>query len=119
MAVQGRQSAHCGDKVDFPSALSFWVWSQQLVDRPQSVKYALQLAETALCQPMSLDEWIECLSYALWQLKRPAPAFLTRMEGFVAAMRMYHGFVLDQVRSSVIAEFDDCYVAWHARITEM
>lgn len=119
VVVQGSQQAHRGDKVDFPSALSFWLWSQQLVDGPRSVKYALQLADAALYQPLSLDAWIECLSYALWQLKRPAPEFLTRTEGFVAALRMYHGFVLDQVRSSAIAEFDDCYVTWHARIREI
>jgi hypothetical protein len=46
------------------------------------------------------------------------PEFLTRTDGFVGAMQMYQGFVLDQVRSSVMAEFDDCYVAWHARIRD-
>jgi hypothetical protein len=116
VVVQACQAGHRGDKDTFSSAINFWVWSQYLIDRPPTPKASLQLAEQVLCEPMSDWTWIEFLMDAMWQLKRPAPDFLTRTVGFVGAMRMYHGFVLDQVRSSVLAEFDDCYVAWHCRI---
>ena len=115
-AVHGPLAAHLGDKADFSSALSFWVWSEQLFGRPRTPKISLRLAEETLCQPLDEQAWIEALSIATWPLKPPLPEFLARIDGFVAGMRMYGGWVLDVHRVSLLAEFDDSYVAWHERI---
>lgn len=74
------------------------------------------LAEESLCQPIDEQAYFESISFNLAHLKRPPPAFLLRPDGFIAAMRMYGGVVIERLRSSLLAEFDDRFVAFHVRV---
>jgi hypothetical protein len=114
--IQERRLAHRGDKTDFPSALVFWLWSLQLVDRPVKTKHRFLLAEAALCERISAQKYFEIVDFYTWGLKRPAPEFLRRRDSVAGALKMYAGVVLCGYRSSVLAEFSDDYVAFHARI---
>jgi hypothetical protein len=114
--IHGPMVAHRGDMDDFPSALVFWLWSLQLVDRPTTSQGFYRLAREALCEPLSEEAYFQTIGRSLSGLKRPAPAFLRRGDGVVAALKMYGGVVLADFFHSVLAEFDDCYVAFHFRI---
>jgi hypothetical protein len=115
--VQGICIAHCGDKEHFPSALDFWLWSLLWIDRPASAKYWRLLAEEALCEPIDEQTYVESIQFNVAQLKRPPRVFVQRADGFVAAMRMYGGVVIERLRSSLLAEFDDRFVAFQVRVS--
>jgi hypothetical protein len=104
--------AHCGSKDDFSSALEFWLWSIHLISGATAGEAAFRFApQEAHCEPISNRECFEIVDYYAGCLKRP-PDFLFRQD-LMAAMKMLSDVATGEARTSVLAEFEDVYIAIH------
>jgi len=107
--------AHCGSRDDYSSALLFWRWSiQWLTGATEGQGVFRRAAKDALCEPISSREFFDLVDFYTACLKHP-PDFLLR-QNLVAAMRMFNGIALGGARTSLLAEFDDAFVAIHDNI---
>lgn len=114
--IHGRRVGHRGEKDHYATALDFWLWSLFLVDKAARAEHLRLLAEEALCEPIGEDAYFDLIGFGTAKLKRPPPASLTRRDSLVAALKMYGHVALGELRVSLLAEFEDDFVAWHSRV---
>lgn len=108
-------AAHCGSKGDYSSALQFWLWSlQRVTSTTPGRRVFLRAVQEARCEPISSSEYFDIADTCIAGLKHP-PDFLLR-QNLTGAMKMFSGVVLGDVRTSVLAEFDDAFIAIHDTI---
>lgn len=110
--------AHCGDKEHFTSAMVFWLWSLQLVDRPTAKEF-VRFAEEALCDPIDAETYFQQMDAFAAHVKKRVPTFLRRHNAFVSGLVIFEEAMLgDRYAGSVLVEFADDYVAFHSRVEE-
>lgn len=112
---------HYATKEDADSAIDFWSRSVELADYPLDDAGRRRLAAQALCQAIDCNEFFTRVEdlLLLGEPKRPVPDFLTRRwysYVYDRGMMMYEDADYVALRHSMIAEYEDSYVAFHSRI---
>ena len=111
-----RIAMHCGDKQYFSSALLFWRWSFQRFEGPSaSDRVFRHAAQDAVCEAISNRAYYDIADYYFGLFKRSPPDFLLRQD-LLWAEKIFCGVTAGDSRMSILAEFEEVFVAIHSRI---
>jgi hypothetical protein len=98
-----------GNKLDFASALHFWVDTLQAQGWEHREADFLPYAEAGLCEPLSKAEFSVLVAEYSGSLRDRLPSFLRKLDGYRSGPRMYAAW--NDV--GAVAELDKAFVAFY------